>query len=190
MPKNFCGLRGEHYKWTPDPDSVPFWEISMTKMHFPLVVLSPNKKKGHVIFQLLKQDRHVSCNEIAEALVIIPPTVWYHLNKVSFSEKLVVFWMAHKLMQRYWIDWIKIELKDEKVKLFLTAFIIRIWNESKPASKPMILHKHPQSSEEEFKTEAHPESWSCDQCLEYTEFMERTPLQPGKLQLTSKMMNL
>ena len=75
--------------------------------------------------QLLEQDRHASCQEIAEALNINYMTVWNHLKKANYKKKLDV-WVLHELTQRNLNDRITISemlLKRNKTEPFLKRII-------------------------------------------------------------------
>ncbi|XP_035227797.1 histone-lysine N-methyltransferase SETMAR-like [Stegodyphus dumicola] len=56
----------------------------------------PVTEKVDEILQLVKQDRHVSCQEITEVLNIHHMTVWNYLKRARYKEKLNV-WVPHKL---------------------------------------------------------------------------------------------
>jgi len=59
----------------------------------------PITEKVSEILQLVEQNRHASCQEIAEALNINHMTVWNHLKRPNYKKKLDV-WVTHKLAQR------------------------------------------------------------------------------------------
>ena len=68
-------------------DSIP--EIRTSKMHFVLVGQSL-KKIGETL-QLMEQDRHASCQEIAKALNINHKTVWNHFKKNQTTKRSLIF---------------------------------------------------------------------------------------------------
>ena len=85
----------------------------------------PVTEKVDEILQLVKQDRHVSCQEIANALRINHMTVWNHLKKAGYAKKLDV-WVPHELTQRNLIDRISISetlLKRNEIDPFLKQII-------------------------------------------------------------------
>ncbi|XP_011069255.1 PREDICTED: histone-lysine N-methyltransferase SETMAR-like [Acromyrmex echinatior] len=85
----------------------------------------PVIEKVDEILQLVKQDRHVSCQEIANALRINHMTVWSHLKKTGYAKKLDV-WVPHELTQRNLIDRISISktlLKCNEIDPFLKQII-------------------------------------------------------------------
>jgi len=90
------------------------------------------------ILQLIEQDRHVSCQEIVNALElrINHVIVWNHLKKAGYAKKFDV-WVPHELTQRNLIDRISISetlLKRNEIDPFLkqtndekwVKYIIRI----------------------------------------------------------------
>ncbi|KAG5305532.1 SETMR methyltransferase, partial [Acromyrmex insinuator] len=84
----------------------------------------PVTEKVDEILQLVKQDRHVSCQGIANALRI-NMTVWNHLKKAGYAKKLDV-WVPHELTQRNLIDRISISetlLKRNEIDPFLKQII-------------------------------------------------------------------
>ena len=85
----------------------------------------PVTEKVDEILQLVKQDRHVSYQEIANALRINHMTVWNHLKKAGYAKKLDV-WVPHELTQRNLIDRISISetlLKHNEIDPFLKQII-------------------------------------------------------------------
>ena len=50
----------------------------------------PVTEKIDEILQLVEQDRHVSCQKIANALRINHVTIWNHLKKIGYAKKLDV----------------------------------------------------------------------------------------------------
>ena len=64
-------------------------------------------KSDDEILQLVEQDRHVNCQEIANALRINHVTIWNHLKKAGYAKKLDV-WVPHELTQRNLINRISI----------------------------------------------------------------------------------
>ena len=85
----------------------------------------PVTEKVDEILQLVEQDRHVSCQEIANALRINHVTVWNHLKKADYAKKLDV-WVPHELTQRNLIDRISISetlLKRNEIDPFLKQII-------------------------------------------------------------------
>ncbi|CAH2103465.1 unnamed protein product [Euphydryas editha] len=85
----------------------------------------PVTEKVDEILQLMEQDRHASCQEIAEALNINHMTVWNHLKRAGYEKKLDI-WVLHELMQRNLIDRITISemlLKRNETEPFLKRII-------------------------------------------------------------------
>jgi len=85
----------------------------------------PVTEKVDEILQLVEQDRHMSCQEIANALRINHVTVWNHLKKAGYAKKLDV-WVPHELTQRNLIDRISISetlLKRNEIDPFLKQII-------------------------------------------------------------------
>ncbi|CAH2092000.1 unnamed protein product [Euphydryas editha] len=85
----------------------------------------PVTEKVDEILQLMEQDRHVSCQEIAEALNINHMTVWNHLKRAGYEKKLDV-WVPHELTQRNLIDRITISemlVKRNETEPFLKRII-------------------------------------------------------------------
>ncbi|EGI70944.1 Histone-lysine N-methyltransferase SETMAR, partial [Acromyrmex echinatior] len=85
----------------------------------------PVTEKVDEILQLVKQDRHVSCQEVANALRINYMTVWNHLKKAGYAKKLDV-WVPHELTQKNLIDRISISetlLKRNEIDPFLKQII-------------------------------------------------------------------
>jgi len=81
----------------------------------------PITAKVGEILQLVEQDRHASCQEIAEALNINNMTVWNHLKEANYKKKLD-FWVPHELTQRNLNDRITISemlLKRNEIEPFL-----------------------------------------------------------------------
>jgi len=70
--------------------------------------------------QLIEQDRHVSCQEIANALRINHATVWNHLKKAGYAKKLDV-WVPYELTQRNLID--RISISETLLNPFLKQII-------------------------------------------------------------------
>ncbi|EGI68939.1 Histone-lysine N-methyltransferase SETMAR, partial [Acromyrmex echinatior] len=82
-------------------------------------------EKVDEILQLVEQDRHVSCQEIINALRINHVTVWNDLKKAGYAKKLDV-WVPHELTQRNLIDRISISeilLKRNEIDPFLKQII-------------------------------------------------------------------
>ncbi|XP_011052820.1 PREDICTED: histone-lysine N-methyltransferase SETMAR-like, partial [Acromyrmex echinatior] len=111
----------------------------------------PVIEKVDEILQLVKQDWHVSCQEIANALRINHMTVWNHLKKAGYAKKLDV-WVPHELTQRNLIDRISISETLLKRNEISEANHHRSWNKhgeplqttSKPglmANKVMLLQE-------------------------------------------------
>ena len=65
----------------------------------------PVTEKVKEILQLVDQNHHVSCQEIAEALNINHMKVWNHLKRAGYQKKLNVL-VPHELKQRNLIDYI------------------------------------------------------------------------------------
>jgi len=90
------------------------WEIGLLQQ-------CGTKKK----LQLVDQDYHVSCQEIADSLNINHMTVWKHLKREGYQKKLGV-WVPHELTQRNLIDQITIcemLLKLNEMEPFLKRII-------------------------------------------------------------------
>lgn len=68
-------------------------EISMSKMY--LVVA----EKADEILQVLEQDRHACCQEIAEALTINHITLGNHLKRAGYKKKLEIAEKAAEAFQ-------------------------------------------------------------------------------------------
>jgi len=101
-------------------DSVP--EIRMSKMH---LVFRPITEKVGEILQLVEQDWHASCQEIAEALNINHMTAWNHLKKANYKKKLGVR-VPHEWRQRNLNNRINISemlLKRTEMEPFLKRII-------------------------------------------------------------------
>lgn len=85
----------------------------------------PVTEKANEILQMVEEDRHASCQEIAEALNINHMTVWNHLKKAGYEKKLDV-WVPHALTQRNLIDRITIcetLLRRNELEPFLKRII-------------------------------------------------------------------
>ena len=67
----------------------------------------PVTGKVEEILQLVDQDHHVNCQEIAEALNINDMTVWNHLKRAGYQKKLDVC-VPHELTQGNLFDRITI----------------------------------------------------------------------------------
>lgn len=85
----------------------------------------PITEKADEILQMVEENRHASCQEIAEALNINHMTVWNHLKKAGYEKKLDV-WVPHALTQRNLINRITIcetMLRRNELEPFLKRII-------------------------------------------------------------------
>jgi len=131
MPKILRSIRWKFCQWTKDSEVV--CSIPFRKFDIKDAPRSGRPVTGKVeeTLQLVEQDHHLSCQEIAEALNINQMTVWNYLKRSGYQKKLDVL-VPHELTQKNLIDRITIcemLLKRNKIETFLKWIVTgdEIW---------------------------------------------------------------